>query len=97
MQYDSIYRIRSQASLINMSMINQMNERLFKGMKNYSLKVIQQIHIEHSGIEVSMHALYKWSRLCLCVGVCVYLGGSVTFQTEGFVTASECWGAAVHQ
>lgn len=44
-----------------------------------------------------MHASYKCSLVCLCVGVCVRvcLGGSVTFQTEGFVTASECWGAAM--
>lgn len=33
--------------------------------------------------------------LCVSVHVCV-VEGPVTFQTEDFVTASECWGAAVH-
>ncbi len=33
--------------------------------------------------------------MCVCVSVCVCLRGSVTFQTEGFVTASECCGAAM--
>lgn len=45
-----------------------------------------------------MHVFCKCSRLCLpvCVCVLVCVGGSVMFQTEGFVSASECWGAAVH-
>lgn len=34
--------------------------------------------------------MFALVRLCACAG------GSVMFQTEGVVSASECWGAAMH-